>query len=111
MYFREVISLSNDSEQSEISSNLSYEYARERSRCYICADIFKRCHENIYTFQNALQKEEYILKYNENVPLAGYYIDKVLGRVDLMLQGEYLGEMVDSDIENLLVDQAFEDQI
>ena len=37
----------------------------------------------------------------ENTPGANNYVDKVLGRVDRMLQGEFLGDMVDSDIENL----------
>jgi hypothetical protein len=44
-----------------------------------------------------------------NEPLAVYYIDKVFARVDRMLQGQYLGDMVESDIENLQVDLEFEE--
>jgi hypothetical protein len=44
----------------------------------------------------------------DNTPSAQFYIDKVLGRVGKMLDGEVLGHMVDSDIENLDVDHDFE---
>ena len=47
---------------------------------------------------------------NENTPIANNYVEKVYGRIDRMLKGEFLGEMVDSDIENLQIDQDFENQ-
>jgi hypothetical protein len=44
----------------------------------------------------------------ENQPIASNYVDKVIRRVRRMLNGEVLGDMVESEIENLQVDQDFE---
>lgn len=40
--------------------------------------------------------------------MAENYVNRVLGRVKLMKEGFYIGEMVDSDLENLNIDIEFE---
>jgi hypothetical protein len=45
-----------------------------------------------------------------NTPLAEWYAIKVCGRVGRMLQGEYLGDMIESDLEDMEIDDDFEMQ-
>jgi hypothetical protein len=44
-----------------------------------------------------------------NEPLARHYLNRVEKRMKRILNGEYIGAMIDSDEENLLVDEDFED--
>ena len=44
----------------------------------------------------------------KHLPLADWYINKVLNRVDRTLAGEHLGDLVESDLEDLEIDDDFE---
>ena len=41
-------------------------------------------------------------------PIAKWFVDKMQARVERILDGDVLGPMVDSDLENLEVDYDFE---
>ena len=41
-------------------------------------------------------------------PIADWFINKLIGRVGRMMEGEDIGDMVDSELENLNIDLDFE---
>ena len=41
-------------------------------------------------------------------PVAAWFINKVIGRVGRIMDGEMIGDMVDSELENLNIDLEFE---
>jgi len=43
-------------------------------------------------------------------PVAVNYVDKVLGRVERMMNGEELGAMIESELEDLDIDLSFENR-
>jgi hypothetical protein len=97
-----------DSVKSEQSSNLSYQYNRERSRQALCLGFGNRCFDMAIDFQNQMKEEEVRLEMLKHTPQAEWYVDKVWSRVGRMLGGEHLGDMVESELEDLAVDHAFE---
>lgn len=94
---------------SELSSNLSYEYDRERSRQALCPVTAKACLENVLDHIGTLEDEEDLLTAQLSRPLAAHYLRRMYGRVDRTLAGEVLGDMVESELEDLQVDNSFEE--
>ena len=64
--------------------------------------------KDYYKFQKREEQEEYDLKVEIMQPIAKWFIDKMIYRVERILDGEDLGPMVESDLENLEVDYDFE---
>jgi len=91
----------DDTDCSEISSNLSHEYARERSRQVICKMTFDNVLQNVCRYQKLEEEEEYDLRRHRVRPVAEWFINKLIGRVDRIMDGEMIGDMVDSELENL----------
>ena len=97
------------STMSELSSNLSHEYNRERSRQALCPPTARRCLQNVLNYLDHLEAEDHQLEAAQARPAAARYLDRMLGRVDRILGGEVLGDMVESELEDLQVDDSFEE--
>jgi len=97
------------STMSELSSNLSHEYNRERSRQALCPPTARRCLQNVLNYLDHLEAEAHQLEAAQARPAAARYLDRMLGRVDRILGGEVLGDMVESELEDLQVDDSFEE--
>ena len=54
------------------------------------------------------RNEEKELVKEQSFPVARHYVDKVLGRLDRILEGESIGSMIESELENLQIDDDFE---
>ena len=96
--------------ESEVSSDASHRYNVPRSRQAICRPLVQKCFQNVLDHQNALAEEDFWHRSELFEPLARHYVDRVLKRLRRLLDGEYLGGMVDSEFENLEVDDEFERQ-
>lgn len=70
--------------------------------------VARSCINNIEEVYQQRLQEDYLLRDEINVPEAEWYVDKLEGRLERLLDGEELGGMVDSDFEDLLVDYEFE---
>lgn len=99
----------SSSGQSELSSNLSYQYARERSRQALCPLAARSCMQRVFDHWDELEDERIRLLHYTERPLAAHYVDKVLERLRRTLAGDVLGDMVESELEDLQVDHSFEE--
>ena len=59
-------------------------------------------------YQDELEFETFQQKCEDHVPVAIHYVNKVFGRITRMMNGDELGSMIDSEYENLEIDDAFE---
>lgn len=48
------------------------------------------------------------LEFSKNYELSEHYVNRVYKRLERQLQGEYIGSMIDSDLEDLEIDVSFE---
>ena len=94
--------------ESEASSDLSHKYKVPRSRQALCRPLFYKCLRNAFASQTAAIEEERELKAELYEPMANHYVEKVIRRLARLVNGEELGGMVDSELEDLEVDDDFE---
>lgn len=78
------------------------------SRQAVCGVVVGRCVRNVLRYEGQMHKENRELVKEKVGEVAEHYVDKVLGRIDRIMDGESIGSMIDSDLENLSVDKNFE---
>lgn len=74
----------------------------------MCRGFGDRCFELVVAHEMQLFEDQTRLQMEKHLPLADWYISKVLNRVDRTLAGEHLGDLVESDLEDLEIDDDFE---
>ena len=94
--------------KSELSSNKSYQFGRERSRQILNVGMGDKFFDIVIAHQNDLYDEQIRLQMERHIPLANWYMTKVLNRVDRIRAGEHLGDLVESELEDIEVDNDFE---
>ena len=70
--------------------------------------MYKTAFEDMMRYQEIQDDEDHKKELEIHRPLATHYIDRVCKRVDRILGGDQIGNMVDSDLEDLNVDAEFE---
>ena len=94
---------------SEISSCKSHQFNHTNSRTQYVKDLTKRIvNQNLSRIANINLNEEIELNKELDVPIAEKFMNKIYARLPRLLAGEHLGPLVDSELENLEVDEKFE---
>ena len=71
------------------------------SRQAISKQIMVNSMVNVLKHITETRNEEKELVKEQSFPVARHYVDKVLGRLDRILEGESIGSMIESELENL----------
>lgn len=68
-----------------------------------------KCVENVLNHIGYMEREEDLREGYISQPIVNHCMNKLLNRIDRTMDGEVLGDMVESDLEDLRVDDDFEE--
>ena len=64
--------------------------------------------QRVLQHQTTMHVENKELVHEKSHQVAEHYVDKLINRLGRLMEGESIGSMIDSELENLSVDKNFE---
>lgn len=94
---------------SEALTDEEHKFKVKKGRVAIIKPLMTRIVGGIVNHISVLNVEQHKYYSELNGKVATHYVNKMLTRVSHLLQGEDIGSMLESEFENLAVDEEFED--